>query len=484
VGERRTVEVGVATLVRGDEFVSDGLDTQHQAKYRCMPGISHPSQARPGVQAFPDQLYVVTMLENPLRWRSRYWNYWMFERECEVAGAILYTAEVAFGERAFEVTQGGSPRHLQLRTTSEIWHKENALNLLIQRLPSDAKYVAWIDADIRFSRPDWAQETLQLLQHYDVLQMFSHAQDVGPNYEPLTTTPGFLYKWVTDRPSPHDSQFMQQKKAYGYYGVKSGQFWHPGFAWAAKRNALEKTKQWGILRDLAGQEYAEDASSCFLASGECVFDLKAVGDAAANASAPLLSQDNGRLLIWLPPQSGKDYIIGVDTAGGGSEGDYACAEVVERASGLQCAELRGHFPPLELARRVAELGLRYQRALLAIERNNHGYGVLAHLQNMKYERIFEKNEQLGWLTSAATRPAMIENMASLLVAEPRLFQSRRLLEECRTFVRRPEGNAAAAEGTHDDCVMAMAIALAVRREHAGPRPRRRGFEMTSLTMEG
>jgi hypothetical protein len=245
-----------------------------------------------------------------------------------------------------------------------------------------------------------------------------------------------------------------------------------------------RRKQWGILRDLAGQEYAEDASSCFLASGECVFDLKAVGDAAANASAPLLSQDNGRLLIWLPPQSGKDYIIGVDTAGGGSEGDYACAEVVERASGLQCAELRGHFPPLELARRVAELGLRYQRALLAIERNNHGYGVLAHLQNMKYERIFEKNEQLGWLTSAATRPAMIENMASLLVAEPRLFQSRRLLEECRTFVRRPEGNAAAAEGTHDDCVMAMAIALAVRREHAGPRPRRRGFEMTSLTMEG
>jgi hypothetical protein len=49
-------------------------------------------------------------------------------------GSDLYTAEVAFGERHFEVTEAGNPRHLQLRTTSEIWHKENALNLLIQRL--------------------------------------------------------------------------------------------------------------------------------------------------------------------------------------------------------------------------------------------------------------------------------------------------------------------------------------------------------------
>jgi hypothetical protein len=106
-------------------------------------------------------------------------------------------------------------------------------------LPAEAKYIAWIDADVKFNRPDWAQETLQLLQHYDVLQMFSHAQDVGPNYEPLATTPGFLYKWVTDRPSPHEPAFMQAKPAYGYYSVHSGQFWHPGFAWAAKRSALE-----------------------------------------------------------------------------------------------------------------------------------------------------------------------------------------------------------------------------------------------------
>ncbi len=159
--------------------------------------------------------------------------------------------------------------------------------------------------------------------------------------------------------------------------------------------------------------------------------------------------------------------MGVDAAGGGTDGDYACAEVTERSVGLQCAELHGHFPPLELARRIVELGRKYGRALLAVERNNHGYGVLAHLREMEYENVFEKEGQLGWLTSATSRPAMIENLGAVLVASPTLFRSPRLLEECRTFVRRPDGRAAAADGAHDDCVMAMAVALAVRREDTG-----------------
>ena len=42
-----------------------------------------------------------------------------------------------------------------------------------------------------------------------------------------------------------------------------------------------RRKQWETLRDLAAQEYAEDPGSCFLASGECVFDLAAIEKAAA-----------------------------------------------------------------------------------------------------------------------------------------------------------------------------------------------------------
>jgi hypothetical protein len=244
-----------------------------------------------------------------------------------------------------------------------------------------------------------------------------------------------------------------------------------------------RRKQWKTMRGLAVQEYAEDSSSCFLVSGESVFERAAIEKAAGLAGEPTESQDNGRLTIWFPPQKGRQYILGVDTAGGGSEGDYACAQVIERVMGMQCAELHGHFPPYELARRVADLGQRYEQALVAVERNNHGYGVLAHLNNLEYGNLFEKDGQAGWLTSAASRPAMIENMAGVLMSEPALFHSPRLLEECRTFVRHPDGNAAAADGAHDDCVMAMAIALAVRRQDVGRGVKRRTLEVASLVVE-
>lgn len=225
--------------------------------------------------------------------------------------------------------------------------------------------------------------------------------------------------------------------------------------------------RWRIMRGQAAQEYSEDEVSCFLASGECVFDLESIEKAAGRTGPVVESQDNGRLLIWLPPQERKQYILGVDTAGGGTDGDYSCAQVIDRATGLQCAEWHGHFPPYELARKVVKLGRRFGDALIAVERNNHGYGVLAHLKELRYENLFTQGGQEGWLTSVVSRPAMIENLAAMLIEKADLFQSPRLLGELKTFVRHADGHGAAAEGAHDDCVMAMAIALQVRKEDSG-----------------
>jgi hypothetical protein len=238
--------------------------------------------------------------------------------------------------------------------------------------------------------------------------------------------------------------------------------------------------RWQEMCSQAAQEYAEDPVSCFLASGECVFEMAAIELATSKAADASETKENGRELIWFPPNKEKwQYIIGVDTAGGGSEGDYSCAQVIERSMGLQCAELHGHFPPYELAHRLVELGKRYGTALIAVERNNHGYGVLAHLKDLGYENLFEQNGQVGWLTSVVTRPAMIENLAAMLIEKPELFHSARLLGEMKTFVRRTDGQGAAAEGAHDDCVMAMAIAMAVRRDDAG-RVKRKALEVSSL----
>lgn len=180
-----------------------------------------------------DPLYVVTMVSNPVRFRSRWKLYEDFARHVEHAGAVLHTAEIAFGDRDFALTEPDNPRHLQLRTSHELWHKENALNLAIQRLPADWKYVAWIDADVSFARHDWADETLHALQHYAVVQMWSHAQDLGPNHELLSTHQSFAYC--------HTHQ-LPESPGNGCYSKKRNRIvnlYHPGYAWAARREAID-----------------------------------------------------------------------------------------------------------------------------------------------------------------------------------------------------------------------------------------------------
>ena len=222
------------------------------------------------------------------------------------------------------------------------------------------------------------------------------------------------------------------------------------------------------FRGLARQEYAEDAESCFLASGNSVFELEAIEARLGTAPDAVERRRNGELEVWLPPLKGKEYVVAVDPAGGGSEGDYSAAQVLEMETGLQCAEFAGHVGGLELARLVTELAAEYNHAWLVVERNNHGSGVLALAETTcGYRKIYRQGGQAGWLTTSMSRPAVLGRLDAGLVEQPERFQSRKLLGECRSFVRMPDGRTGARAGTHDDRVMAMAIGLGARTELLG-----------------
>jgi hypothetical protein len=219
------------------------------------------------------------------------------------------------------------------------------------------------------------------------------------------------------------------------------------------------------FRSAAKQEYAEDAVECFLSSGSCYFDAGALDARAKTATEPIATRLGGQLQIWFPPVGDRRYLVAVDTAGGGSEGDYSVAQIVEIDTGLQCAELQAKLSPLELAEHAAALAREYNGAWVVVERNNHGSGVLAYLHGVsKYPRIYQQGGQDGWLTSVIHRPRMLGALASALVETPGIFFSRRLLRECKSFVRHRNGKIGASAGAHDDCVMAMAMALCVRDE--------------------
>jgi hypothetical protein len=222
------------------------------------------------------------------------------------------------------------------------------------------------------------------------------------------------------------------------------------------------------FRGLARQEYAEDEESCFRASGDSVFELAAIEKRLQDVPAAVEQRRNGELEIWLPPLPGKKYLVAVDPAGGGSEGDYSAVQVLDLETGLQCAEFAGHVGGLELARLATEVAAEYNQAWLVVERNNHGSGVLALAETVcRYGRIYRQAEQPGWLTTSVSRPAMIGRLDAALVEKPECFKSRRLLGECRGFVRLADGRTGARAGMHDDRVMAMAMGLAVRAEMGG-----------------
>lgn len=228
----------------------------------------------------------------------------------------------------------------------------------------------------------------------------------------------------------------------------------------------------GSFRGLAKQEYAESAEDCFLASGDCEFDVEAIERRLREVREPVETRLAGRLLIWYPAVKEHRYLVAVDPAGGGSEGDYSAIQVMELKTGLQCAELQAKLGTLDLAQAAAALGREYNGALLVVERNNHGSGVLAYLKSVcRYDPVYEQQGQEGWLTSSVSRPNMLGKLGAALVETPEIFKSRRFLQECRSFVRQANGKTGAQAGEHDDCVMAMAIALAVREEKVAGGPR-------------
>lgn len=176
-------------------------------------------------------LHVVTSITNPVRYRSRGNLYREFAKRVESAGATLWTVEGAFGERPHEITEFGNPHHLQLRTDSEVWHKENLQNLLVQRLPADWKYVACVDADTFFARPDWAVETIHQLQHYAVVQMWSECVDLSPNYNIVGDANG-----GERLPGMVAQHYRGNRWGSQPYGRHPG---HCGYAWAYRRDAWD-----------------------------------------------------------------------------------------------------------------------------------------------------------------------------------------------------------------------------------------------------
>jgi hypothetical protein len=182
-------------------------------------------------------LHVMGAVTNPARYQSRYRlaRHWIRVMS-RTANIKLHVVEGAFGDRKPELEefcQHLGVSYLCVRIKSEAWIKENLLNICEKQLvPRWARYLAWIDCDVFFRNPEWAQETIQQLQHYPIVQPWQSAVNLGPtgNVSKAFDSVGHMIHKGIDP--------VRGKKYNGDPYI----FGHTGYAWACTRAFWENVQ--------------------------------------------------------------------------------------------------------------------------------------------------------------------------------------------------------------------------------------------------
>jgi len=176
-----------------------------------------------------EKLHMIAVVSNPCLYAKRYilMKEFIHRIETEEPNVILYVVELAYKNQKFMITDAKNKRHLQLRTETPLWHKENMINVGVKHLlPANFKAFAWVDADVEFDSPTWAMDTLKVLNGTkDVVQLFSHCVDMDKDEMVMSVFNSAGYKLM---------------KNSVYCPVRGINYSHPGFAWAITRKAYEK----------------------------------------------------------------------------------------------------------------------------------------------------------------------------------------------------------------------------------------------------
>lgn len=260
------------------------------------------------------------------------------------------------------------------------------------------------------------------------------------------------------------------------------------------------------------QEYPADPVECFLSSGSPYFDresLNSYGRSLLQSPRHALNgvidvdpappkratwrdvhrTEDGIFSVWERPQVGCRYLIVVDPAKGqdavtGKDPDRHAVLVLRQA--YRTADNRIVLPavvarikppclvPLyTLAGWAAELSAYYGKAVVVVE-NNLGQALIELLKPLNVPLWTQRVEQdprtgrkrneaspmVGWATTEATRPMILDYLHQVLREESVSIWCPHLIAELRTFVRNlKKGRVEAAQGSHDDDVMALAIGM-------------------------
>ncbi len=241
-------------------------------------------------------------------------------------------------------------------------------------------------------------------------------------------------------------------------------------------------RRWKIAEKggLFWQEYPEDEVSCFITVGDPVFDQFILNSLASSCYDG--TRHKGGWTFWIPPDpTGKThYIIGADSSAGAPTGSYAAAVVLDDYWQV-CATFQARVEPYSFAGILREMGLWYNNAQVAVERNFTGYAVLAALaggttvepigegaySNLYRQRDFVTGRvttNIGWWTNEQTKGHMRTVLRDVL-PQLKLWDINlvRQMRGYRFIKMKPTAQ------TFDDMAISLMIACAVKKVEGGAR---------------
>ena len=248
-------------------------------------------------------------------------------------------------------------------------------------------------------------------------------------------------------------------------------------------------------RDKFKEQFPATDREAFLTTGNSFFDNNALD--AIKVSEPLRCElrvfetlgsaeetrpvplTNGRLRLWKKPQPNRNYVIGVDVAEGvetteapqDDKHDYSSADVLDRATGEQVAQLHSQMTPDEKGKYLALLGRYYNNAFIGVEANA-GYGLyvidvlrqedypeaLLYRRQILDEVTRRPTRKLGWITTRANRRSMMAALDMAIRNGEVLINCAETIMELRAFIVKADGRIEAGAGNKDDRVFSLAIA--------------------------
>jgi hypothetical protein len=269
------------------------------------------------------------------------------------------------------------------------------------------------------------------------------------------------------------------------YGLDNEQLW-----WRRRKIATNGA-------DMFKQEYPMTADEAFISTGRPVFNPDTLHTRIKKPIAPIkrmaieehYDKDTGRplplrvlrehprgeLLVYHERSNKETYVIGADVGmgirggiQGRADGDPSVAQVLDSKL-RQVAVWRGRVHPDVFADILLALAYHYNEALLVPERNNHGLVTCVALRDSEYPNLYldvtegtiepdKETIQLGIFTSEKTKPLLIDTLRALDRDRDIEINDQTTLEEMLSYVVTESGKMQAEEGSHDDCVMALALA--------------------------